>query len=45
MIEAVLGPIHLRLLLTHEPVDQTFLEGVVALVVDGVAGGIGPRLE
>ena len=39
VIEAVLGPIHLRLLLTREPVDSTFLEGIVALVVDGVARG------
>ena len=39
VIEAVLGPIHLRLLLTGEPVDRAFLEGIVALVVDGVARG------
>ena len=39
VIEAVLGPIHLRLLLTREPVDRAFLEGIVALVVDGVARG------
>ncbi len=37
VIEAVLGPIHLRLLLTGEPVDGPFLEGIVAVVVDGVA--------
>jgi AcrR family transcriptional regulator len=35
VIEAVLGPIHLRLLLTGEPVDGPFLEGIVDLVVDG----------
>ncbi len=38
VIEAVLGPIHLRLLLSGEPVDQSFLEGVVDLVVGGAAG-------
>jgi AcrR family transcriptional regulator len=37
VIEAVLGPIHLRLLLTGEPVDRAFLEGIVDVVVDGVA--------
>ena len=36
VIEAVIGPIHLRLLLTGEPVDRSFLEGIVDLVVDGV---------
>jgi AcrR family transcriptional regulator len=37
VIEAVLGPLHLRLLLTGEPVDRSFLEGIVDVVVDGVA--------
>jgi AcrR family transcriptional regulator len=37
VIEAVLGPIHLRLLLTGEPVDRSFLETIVNIVVDGVA--------
>jgi AcrR family transcriptional regulator len=37
VIEAVLGPIHLRLLLTGEPVDRSFLETIVDVVVDGVA--------
>ena len=36
VIEAVLGPIHLRLLLTGEPVDRSFLETIVDVVVDGV---------
>jgi hypothetical protein len=36
VIEAVIGPIHLRLL-TGEPVDDSFLEGVVDVVVNGVA--------
>ena len=36
VIEAVLGPIHLRLLLTGEPVDRPFLEGIVDVVVDGI---------
>jgi AcrR family transcriptional regulator len=39
VIETVLGPIHLRLLLTGEPVDDPFLEGVVDTVVHGVARG------
>ncbi|MGH2743671.1 MAG: TetR/AcrR family transcriptional regulator [Thermoleophilaceae bacterium] len=38
-IETVLGPIHLRLLLTGEPVDRPFLEGIVDMVVDGIAPG------
>jgi AcrR family transcriptional regulator len=38
VIEAVVGPIHLRLLLTGEPVDDVFLEGIVDMVVDGIAG-------
>ncbi len=37
VIESVLGPIHLRLLLTGERVDQRFLEGLVDTVVDGIA--------
>jgi AcrR family transcriptional regulator len=37
VIEAVLGPIHLRLLLTGEPVDRSFLEGIVTVVVEGAA--------
>jgi AcrR family transcriptional regulator len=36
VIEAVLGPIHLRLLLTGEPIDDSFLESTVDLVVAGV---------
>jgi AcrR family transcriptional regulator len=37
VIEAVLGPIHLRLLLTGEPIDRAFLEGIVDMVVGGIA--------
>ena len=37
VIEAVVGPIHLRLLLTGEPVDGAFLEGIVDVVVHGIA--------
>jgi AcrR family transcriptional regulator len=37
VIESVVGPIHLRLLLTGEPVDRAFLEGIVGVVVEGVA--------
>ncbi|HEX2358219.1 MAG TPA: TetR/AcrR family transcriptional regulator [Solirubrobacterales bacterium] len=37
VIESVLGPIHLRLLLTGEPVDRRFLEGGVDVVMDGIA--------
>ena len=37
VIEAVLGPIHLRLLLSGERVNRPFLEGIVELVVGGVA--------
>jgi AcrR family transcriptional regulator len=36
VIEAVLGPIHLRLLLTGEPIDRPFLAGIVDMVVNGV---------
>jgi AcrR family transcriptional regulator len=36
-IESVLGPIHLRLLLTGEPVDRGFLEAIVDTVIDGIA--------
>lgn len=39
VVESVLGPVHLRLLLTGEPVDRAFLEGVVDTVVDGIANG------
>jgi hypothetical protein len=33
----VLGPIHLRLVLTGEVVDRRFLEGIVDTVINGVA--------
>jgi hypothetical protein len=36
VIESALGPIYLRLLLTGEPLDQTFLQAIVDLVVDGL---------
>ena len=36
VVEAVIGPIHLRLLLTREPVDGPFVEAVVDLVVAGL---------
>ena len=36
VIEAVIGPIHLRLLLTGRPIDVTFLERIVDTVVEGV---------
>jgi AcrR family transcriptional regulator len=36
IIESVIGPIHLRLLLTGEPIDRAFLEGIVDVVVDGI---------
>ena len=37
VIESVLGPVHLRLLLTGEPISDAFLSGVVDVVVDGIA--------
>jgi AcrR family transcriptional regulator len=43
VIESVLGPIHLRLVLTGEPVDRRFLEGIVDTVVDGIAPRRDPR--
>ena len=36
VIESIIGPIHLRLLLTGEPVDQAFLDAVVDTVLGGV---------
>lgn len=43
VIEAVLGPIHLRLLLTGETVDGGFLEEIVDVVVEGIASRTGRR--
>ena len=37
VIESVLGPIHLRLLLTGEPISPDFLQAIVDVVVDGLA--------
>jgi AcrR family transcriptional regulator len=37
VIESLLGPIHLRLLLTGEPIDDSFLQDIVDVVVNGVA--------
>jgi AcrR family transcriptional regulator len=39
VIESVLGPIHLRLLLTGERVDRRFIQGIVDLVVAGLSPG------
>jgi AcrR family transcriptional regulator len=36
VIESVVGPIHLRLLLTGEPIDEAFLKHIVNTVVDGI---------
>jgi AcrR family transcriptional regulator len=36
VIESVIGPIHLRLLLTGEPVDDAFLQRLVTVVADGI---------
>jgi AcrR family transcriptional regulator len=36
IIEAVIGPIHLRMLLTGRPVDDTFVERTVDTVLNGV---------
>jgi AcrR family transcriptional regulator len=43
VIESLLGPIHLRLLLTGEPIDDSFLQGIVDVVTDGVARRRGQR--
>jgi AcrR family transcriptional regulator len=43
VIESVLGPIHLRLLLTGEPIDDEFLQTIVDVVVDGVPRPHGRR--
>jgi AcrR family transcriptional regulator len=43
VIESVLGPIHLRLLLTGEPINDAFLSGIVDVVVDGIADREGAR--
>jgi hypothetical protein len=37
LIESVLGPIHLRLLLTGEPMSRDVLQAIVDIVVDGIA--------
>ncbi|MBK3644336.1 TetR/AcrR family transcriptional regulator [Streptomyces sp. MBT33] len=37
VFEALMGPLHMRLLLTREPLDETFLDGVVELVLAGIA--------
>jgi AcrR family transcriptional regulator len=42
VIESVLGPIHLRLLLTGEPINDAFLSGIVDVVVDGIVVPRGP---
>lgn len=36
-LEALVGPLHVRLLLTREPLDERFLHNVVDLIVDGIA--------
>ncbi|HEY5786064.1 MAG TPA: TetR/AcrR family transcriptional regulator [Microlunatus sp.] len=45
VIESIIGPIHLRLLLTGEPVDQAFLDNVVDTVLHGIdtTTGLGGR--
>jgi Tetracyclin repressor-like, C-terminal domain len=43
VIESVLGPIHLRLLLTGEPISPDVLQAIVDVVVDGIAQRRGQR--
>jgi AcrR family transcriptional regulator len=43
VIESVLGPIHLRLLLTGEPMSRDVLQAIVDVVVDGIAQRRRPR--
>ncbi len=43
VIESVLGPIHLRLLLTGEPISRDVLQAIVDVVVDGIAQRRGQR--
>ncbi|MHC3469963.1 TetR/AcrR family transcriptional regulator [Streptomyces sp. 7R007] len=45
--EALMGPVHMRLLLTREPLDDAFLDGVVDLVLAGIAPAADPaeRIE
>jgi AcrR family transcriptional regulator len=38
-LEALIGPLHVRLLLTREPLDDAFHEAVVDLVLAGIAAG------
>ena len=43
-LEALIGPLHVRLVLTREPVDDAFHEAVVDLVLAGIAAPLsGPR--
>jgi AcrR family transcriptional regulator len=36
VLEALIGPMHLRLLLTREPLTQDFIEAVIDLVLPGI---------
>jgi hypothetical protein len=38
-MEAVLGPLYLRLLVTREELDDAFAEAIVDIVVSGQHGG------
>lgn len=40
--EALMGPLHMRLLLTREPLDDDFLDGVVTLVLSGIGAQESP---
>jgi AcrR family transcriptional regulator len=35
--ETLIGPLHVRRLLTREPLDDGFLEGVIDLILAGIA--------
>jgi hypothetical protein len=35
-LETLIGPLHVRLLLTHEAIDSAFVESVVDLVLAGI---------
>lgn len=41
VIEALLGPLYLRTLVMQEPVDDSFIEGVVDLIVAAATGDVG----
>lgn len=41
VLDALYAPLYLRLMVEHAPIDDAFIDELVAIVFDGIAAGEG----